>query len=67
MQSEACIFGEGPYERRDRLRTIMAGRREARRLQVSRGGWPGGEVYSYYSKGFSNVFGDHLVAGKWTS
>merc|ERR1719210_1139910 len=21
-----CIFGEGPYERRDRLRTIMAGR-----------------------------------------
>eukprot|EP00435_Cladocopium_sp_Y103_P059140 s463_g21.t1 len=22
----ACIFGEGPYERRDRLRTIMAGR-----------------------------------------
>ena len=29
--TEACIFGEGPYERRDRLRTIMAGRREAHR------------------------------------
>ena len=27
LSSEVCIFGEGPYERRDRLRTIMAGRR----------------------------------------
>ena len=26
LRRKACIFGEGPYERRDRLRTIMAGR-----------------------------------------
>ena len=34
--AEVCIFGEGPYERRDRLRTIMAGRRYLRALRLSR-------------------------------
>mmetsp|Transcript_1039 Transcript_1039/g.2440 ORF Transcript_1039/g.2440 Transcript_1039/m.2440 type:complete len:510 (+) Transcript_1039:103-1632(+) len=60
----ACIFGEGPYERRDRLRTIMAGRSaptmEAKRQETT------GDEDLFYTEGLEELLEARVKIAEWS-
>jgi U4/U6 small nuclear ribonucleoprotein PRP4 len=59
-----CIFGEGPYERRDRLRTIMAGRTapamEAKRQEAA------GDEDLFYTEGLEELLEARVKIAEWS-
>mmetsp|Transcript_32728 Transcript_32728/g.97399 ORF Transcript_32728/g.97399 Transcript_32728/m.97399 type:complete len:510 (-) Transcript_32728:214-1743(-) len=59
-----CIFGEGPYERRDRLRTIMAGRTaptvDAKRQEA------GGDEDLFYTEGLEELLEARVKIAEWS-
>jgi len=60
----ACIFGEGPYERRDRLRTIMAGR-TAPTLDAKRQESTGDEDL-FYTEGVEELLEARVKIAEWS-
>ncbi|CAE7041131.1 Prpf4 [Symbiodinium sp. CCMP2592] len=59
-----CIFGEGPYERRDRLRTIMAGR-TAPTLDAKRQESTGDEDL-FYTEGLEELLEARVKIAEWS-
>jgi len=59
-----CIFGEGPYERRDRLRTIMAGRTaptmDAQRKEAA------GDEDLFYTEGVEELLEARVKIAEWS-
>jgi len=59
-----CIFGEGPYERRDRLRTIMAGR-TAPTMDAKRNESTGDEDL-FYTEGVEELLEARVKIAEWS-
>merc|ERR1719343_1151535 len=59
-----CIFGEGPYERRDRLRTIMAGR-TAPTVDTKRQETAGDEDL-FYTEGLEELLEARVKIAEWS-
>lgn len=59
-----CIFGEGPYERRDRLRTIMAGR-TAPAMDSKRQDSAGDEDL-FYTEGIEELLEARVKIAEWS-
>lgn len=59
-----CIFGEGPFERRDRLRTIMAGR-TAPTMDVKRHEATGDEDL-FYTEGVEELLEARVKIAEWS-
>merc|ERR1719223_1475205 len=59
-----CVFGEGPYERRDRLRTIMAGRTapaaDAKRQEAA------GDEDLFYTEGVEELLEARVKIAEWS-
>lgn len=58
-----CIFGEGPYERRDRLRTIMAGRsapEQPKRQEAA------GDEDLFYTEGSEELLEARVKMAEWS-
>lgn len=59
-----CIFGEGPYERRDRLRTIMAGRTapamDSKRQESA------GDEDLFYTEGIEELLEARVKIAEWS-